>query len=195
MIKGRLTWVRYFSSRVYMRKISHVRPNKKHSFFRKCGWREKSSPGRPQSYLFLINFPEILSFLYWIIFLFLYSCFFFFFFACLSVFWNQEYIFRYTFDYASGWGIKKISSGRFPETRLLTWLEWDTFHPSLPACLFLFSSYVTLLFTFFFWKQDYLLGLSEILFILACLHAYFCLVVMLLYCLLIFFVVASILNY
>ena len=149
MIKGRLTWVRYFSSRVYMRKISHVRPNKKHSCFRKCGWREKSSPGRPQSYLFLINFPEILSFLYWIIFLFLYSCFFFFF-ACLSVFWNKEYIFRYTFDYAAGWGIKKFSSGRFPETRLLTWLEWDTFHPSLPTCLFLFSSYVTLLFTYFF---------------------------------------------
>ena len=148
MIKGRLTWVRYFSSRVYMRKISHVRPNKKHSCFRKCGWREKSSPGRPQSYLFLINFPEILSFLYWIIFLFLYSCFFFLFFACLSVFWNKEYIFRYTFDYAAGWGIKKFSSGRFPETRLLTWLEWDTFHPSLPTCLFLFSSYVYLFFLF-----------------------------------------------
>ena len=76
--------------------------------------------------------------------------FFFSFFACLSVFWNKEYIFRYTFDYAAGWGIKKFSSGRFPETRLLTWLEWDTFHPSLPTCLFLFSSYVTLLFTYFF---------------------------------------------
>ena len=42
---------------------------KKYSCFRKCGWQEKSSPGRPQSF-FWLDFPDILSFLLWFLLLF-----------------------------------------------------------------------------------------------------------------------------
>ena len=43
---------------------------KKYSCFRKCGWRGKSSPGRPQIY-----FNPIFSFLLWLLLLSLFSCF------------------------------------------------------------------------------------------------------------------------
>ena len=49
------------------------------------------------------------------LFCFLSSCYF------LGSFWNSKYIFWHTFDYASGWVIKKLSSSWFPETRLLFW--------------------------------------------------------------------------
>ena len=50
---------------------------KKESCFRKCVIRQKSSPGRPQIY-FLINFPQILFFLFQFLLLFLVFLLFFF---------------------------------------------------------------------------------------------------------------------
>ena len=63
-------------------------------------------------FIFLIDFPEVFSFLLYFLFLFLYSCFF-----SLFVFWNWKYIFWYTLDYAGGWVINVLSPIRFPETR------------------------------------------------------------------------------
>ena len=37
----------------------------KYSCFRKCGWREKFSPWRPQNYFFKINLIEFSTFLCW----------------------------------------------------------------------------------------------------------------------------------
>ena len=86
---------------------------KKYSCFGKCGWREKFSPGRPHIYFFKqfsgdILFSTLVSFTF--------SCFDFFLFClfCLFVFWNQKYIFWYTFNYARGWVIN-VSPVRLPE--------------------------------------------------------------------------------
>ena len=85
------------------------------SCLRKCEWREKSSPERPQIY-FLNRFSADSLFSFRVSFAFFILVFFCLFVCC---FLKLKYIFWYTFGYAGGWMIKKFSPRRFPETRLL----------------------------------------------------------------------------
>ena len=59
--------------------IREPQGQKKNSCFRKCGWREKSSPGRPQIYFSEDILFSLVSFAFFCILVF---------FACLFVFWN-----------------------------------------------------------------------------------------------------------
>ena len=45
---------------IFFHKIQHKAEKTKNSCFRKCGWREKSSPGMPQNYFFYRFFRDIL---------------------------------------------------------------------------------------------------------------------------------------
>ena len=61
----------------FFHKIQHKAKKTKNSCFRKCGWREKSSPGMPQNYFFY-RFSRDILFSSLVCFAFLYS-----FFVCL----------------------------------------------------------------------------------------------------------------
>ena len=62
--------------RAWLLCMSRFAPREKNSCFWKCGWREKSLPGRPQIYFFN-RFSEDILFSFLVSLLFLYSCFFF----------------------------------------------------------------------------------------------------------------------
>ena len=111
---------------------SGQKKKQKNSCFRKCRWREKSSPRRPQIHFFQSIFRRC-SLFFFGFFCFLLLLFFF---VCLFVaFWNWKCIFWYTFDCPGGWVIKRFSPGRFPETRLFSF--WA--HPAIYsiACTYL----------------------------------------------------------
>ena len=99
---------------------SKIRPKKKEKKILVSGnaGDEKNLHPGGRKVIFLIDFPEIFSFLLYFLLLFLYS-YFFMFFACLFVFRNWKHIFWFTLDYAGGWVKKKFSPGRIPGTRLL----------------------------------------------------------------------------
>ena len=86
--------------------------NKKYYSFRKCRWREISSPVRLHKFFFNRFSGDLLFFSFLLLFFLFFSCFWF-------LFEIKKYIFWYTFDYAGGWVIMKFSPDRFPETRLL----------------------------------------------------------------------------
>ena len=82
-------------------------------YFKKCGWRGKSSPKQLQiSFFNRFSGDNLFSSLASLVFS--YSCFF-----VLLFVWNWKCIFWYTFDHAGKWVIKKVSPGQFPQTRLV----------------------------------------------------------------------------
>ena len=82
----------------------------KKSCFRKSGWREKSSSGRPKILFFNWFSGDIIFSLIYFAFLYFFTC----------LFFEIKNIFWYTFDYAGRW-VTKFSPQRFPEIRLLFW--------------------------------------------------------------------------
>ena len=109
------------SSKVKKNK-NKTKQKENYSCFRKCGWREKFSPGWPQISFFRSIFRRYLfSFLG--SFAFFNPCF-----VCLFV-WCFLKIKMYLLIHI--WVIKKLSPGRFPRTRLL-FLASDFRKTSLP---------------------------------------------------------------
>ena len=103
-----------------------IQPKKKYSCFRKYGWQKIFSPGRPQIYFFT-RFSGYILFFSLVSFAFFNSYFFACLFVCLFVrcfLRLKMYIPIHIRLYADGWVIKKISPGRFSETRQLFVLAW-----------------------------------------------------------------------
>ena len=89
---------------------------KKYSYLRKCGWREKSSPGRPQIYFFKLIFRR------YSVFFFSSFCFFGFLFVLLLFVYCFFKLKMYNLIHIRLSGRvsdKKIVTRWFPETRLL----------------------------------------------------------------------------
>ena len=104
---------------------------KNYSCFRKCGWREKSSPGRPQIYFFNrfsgdILFSSLVFF-----------CFFWFLlFVCLFVFFKLKMYILIHIWLCGRLNDKKFSYGRFPKTKLLFLaLQTSVTNPVFNLCL------------------------------------------------------------